>query len=145
MPRGLVPALCGTPLRAFPATAAADPNNNNSPKLRQAVSVAGIQEHMEALQAIARQKNCTTAQLAIAWVASRGHEVIPLIGAKRRDQLRDALGALDVRLSPADIAHIESAMPAEAVAGEVSRGHVTSREALRTGRIIAGPPWRRLA
>jgi aryl-alcohol dehydrogenase-like predicted oxidoreductase len=44
--------------------------------------------------------------------------VVPLIGAKRRDQLRDALGALDVTLSPADIGRIESAMPADAVAGE---------------------------
>ena len=51
-------------------------------------------------------------------MASRGDDVIPLIGAKRRDQLRDAIGALDVTLSPADIARIESAMPADAVAGE---------------------------
>jgi aryl-alcohol dehydrogenase-like predicted oxidoreductase len=73
---------------------------------------------VEALQVIAAEKGCSTAQLAIAWVASRGDDVIPLIGAKRRDQLRDAIGALDVALSPADIARIESAMPAAAVAGE---------------------------
>ena len=71
-----------------------------------------------ALQAIAKEKRCTTAQLAIAWVASRGNDVVPLVGAKRRDQLSSAVGAMDVTLSPADLARIEAAMPAGAVAGE---------------------------
>jgi aryl-alcohol dehydrogenase-like predicted oxidoreductase len=73
---------------------------------------------VEALRAIAKEKGCTTAQLAIAWVASRGEDVIPLIGAKRPDQVTSAIGALDVRLSPADLARIEAAVPAAAVAGE---------------------------
>jgi len=73
---------------------------------------------VEALKTIATEKGCSTAQLAIAWVAARGNDVIPLIGAKRRDQLGDAIGALDVTLSPADLARIESAMPADAVAGD---------------------------
>jgi aryl-alcohol dehydrogenase-like predicted oxidoreductase len=73
---------------------------------------------VDALKAIAAEKGCSTAQLAIAWVASRGDDVIPLIGAKRRDQLRDGLGALDVALSPADVARIEGAIPAGAVAGD---------------------------
>jgi aryl-alcohol dehydrogenase-like predicted oxidoreductase len=73
---------------------------------------------VEALQGIAKQKGCTTAQLAIAWVASRGDDVIPLIGAKRPDQIASAIGALDVALSPADLARIEAAVPAAAVAGE---------------------------
>jgi aryl-alcohol dehydrogenase-like predicted oxidoreductase len=70
-----------------------------------------------ALQAIAREKGCTTAELAIAWVASRGPDVIPLIGAKRPAQLASAAAALDVKLSSADLSRIEAAMPAEAVAG----------------------------
>ncbi len=53
MPKGLLAALCATAVLAVPATAAAAPNNNNSPKLREAVSVPEIREHMEALQAIA--------------------------------------------------------------------------------------------
>jgi Zn-dependent M28 family amino/carboxypeptidase len=53
MPKGLLAALCATAVLAVPATAVADPNNNNSPKLRDAVSVAGIREHMEAFEAIA--------------------------------------------------------------------------------------------
>ena len=71
-----------------------------------------------ALQAIAREKGCATAQLALAWVASRGDDVIPLIGAKRPDQIAGAIGALDVALSAADLARIEAAVPATAVAGE---------------------------
>jgi aryl-alcohol dehydrogenase-like predicted oxidoreductase len=73
---------------------------------------------VQALQALAGEKGCTTAQLAIAWVASRGDDVIPLIGAKRPDQVASAVGALDVRLSPTDLARIEAAVPAAAVAGE---------------------------
>jgi len=72
---------------------------------------------VRALQAIAREKGCTTAELAIAWVASRGPDVTPLIGAKRPAQLASAAAALDVKLSSADLSRIEAAMPAEAVAG----------------------------
>ena len=72
---------------------------------------------VEALAALAREKGCTTAQLAIAWVAARGDDVIPLIGAKRPDQVASAVAALDVALTPADLARIEAAMPAAAVAG----------------------------
>ncbi len=73
---------------------------------------------VEALAAIAREKNCTTAQLAIAWVASRGSDVIPLIGAKRPPQLTSAVAALGVTLTPDDLKRIEAAMPVEAVAGD---------------------------
>jgi len=57
------------------------------------------------------------AQLAIAWVASRGDDIIPLIGTKRRDRLAEALEALDLTLSADDLAAIEAAVPAGAVAG----------------------------
>src|SRR5258708_14865927 len=66
---------------------------------------------VEALQAIAREKDCTIAQLAIAWVASRGEDVIPLIGAKRPDQIVSAIDALDLPFAPADFARIEAAVP----------------------------------
>ena len=60
----------------------------------------------------------TAAQLAIAWVASRGEDIIPLIGTKRRDRLAEALKALDLTLSADDLAAIEAAVPAGAVAGD---------------------------
>jgi len=72
---------------------------------------------VRALGAIAREKNASTAQLAFAWVRSRGEDVVPLVGARRRDQLNEALGALEVALTPADLARIAQAVPAEAVAG----------------------------
>ena len=73
---------------------------------------------VEALAAVARDKGCSTAQMAIAWVLSRGDDVIPLVGARTEVQLKDALGALDVILSAEDLARIDAAVPAGAVAGE---------------------------
>ncbi|MGZ4135370.1 MAG: aldo/keto reductase [Tumebacillaceae bacterium] len=73
---------------------------------------------VEALQQIATEKETNVAQLAIAWVLSRGEDVIPLIGARRQSHLQDALHALDLQLSPADLARIEEAVPAHAVAGD---------------------------
>jgi aryl-alcohol dehydrogenase-like predicted oxidoreductase len=72
---------------------------------------------VEALGQIAREKGTATAQLAFAWVKSRGDDIVPLIGARRRDQLNEALGTFDVKLTPDDIARIERAVPAAAVAG----------------------------
>jgi pyridoxine 4-dehydrogenase len=72
---------------------------------------------VEALGKIAKEKGANTSQLAFAWVKSRGGDIVPLIGARRRDQLKEALGALDVKLTPADLARIEAAVPAAAVAG----------------------------
>jgi len=72
---------------------------------------------VEALRKIAHEKGTSTQALAFAWVKSRGDDVVPLIGARRRDQLKEALGALEVKLSPDDLARIERAVPAGAVAG----------------------------
>src|SRR5262249_56103376 len=58
---------------------------------------------VRALGAIAREKNASTAQLAFAWIRSRGEDVVPLIGARRRDQLKEALRSLDVPPPPADL------------------------------------------
>ena len=76
-------------------------------------------ELLAALETIARTgTEVTAAQLAIAWVASRGEDIIPLIGTKRRDRLGEALKALDLTLSADDLAAIEAAVPAAAVAGD---------------------------
>lgn len=73
---------------------------------------------VEALRRVAEQKGVTVAQIAIAWVMSRGEDIVPLIGARRRPQLQEALGALDITLSPEDLTQIENAIPAGAAAGE---------------------------
>ncbi|MCW2985296.1 MAG: aldo/keto reductase [Conexibacter sp.] len=75
-------------------------------------------ELVEALGAIAQEKGVSTAQIAIAWALSRGEDIVPLIGARRRDRLDEALGALDVTLSDDDHAKIEAAVPAGAAAGD---------------------------
>jgi len=72
---------------------------------------------VDQLRSIAEAKGVTVAQIAIAWVASRGHDIVPLIGARRRDRLAEALGALRVNLTEQDLAAIEAAIPADAVAG----------------------------
>ena len=60
----------------------------------------------------------TTAQLAIAWVMSRGSDIVPLLGTKRRDRLAEALGAADLALTPDDLAALEAAVPQDQVAGD---------------------------
>jgi aryl-alcohol dehydrogenase-like predicted oxidoreductase len=59
----------------------------------------------------------SAAQIAIAWVAAQGADIVPLIGARKRSQLSESLGALDVALSPSDLAAIEAAFPKGAAAG----------------------------
>jgi aryl-alcohol dehydrogenase-like predicted oxidoreductase len=73
---------------------------------------------VEALRAVAQTKGVTVAQIAIAWVASRGDDIVPLVGARRRESLKEALGALDVTLTAADVAAIEAAAPRGAARGE---------------------------
>ncbi|MFF8590436.1 aldo/keto reductase [Streptomyces sp. NPDC015220] len=73
---------------------------------------------VDALRKVADGKGVTVAQTAIAWVLSRGEDIVPLIGARTRERLTEALGALDVTLDEADLAAIEEAVPAHAAAGE---------------------------
>ena len=72
---------------------------------------------VEALATIARREGRSIPQLAFAWVRSRGPDIVPLIGARRREQLADCLGALAVTLSGDDLARIERTVPPEVVAG----------------------------
>ena len=73
---------------------------------------------VEALRGIAARKQVSVAQLAIAWVAAQGEDIVPLVGARRRDRLQEALGSLDVSLSADDLATIEAAVPKGAAAGD---------------------------
>ena len=72
---------------------------------------------VEALRQIGDEKGASPAQLAIAWVRSRGPDILPVLGARRRDQLKETLGALDLKLDAADIARIDAAVAPDRIAG----------------------------
>ncbi len=95
-------------------------------------SVTGLRAHMprfhgenyqrnrrlvEALATIARRKGATPAQLALAWVLSRGSDIVPLVGTSKRARLLESVEALTISLTGEELAEIESAVPADAVAG----------------------------
>ncbi|MEF2074106.1 aldo/keto reductase [Consotaella aegiceratis] len=73
---------------------------------------------VEALRQVAEAKGATVAQIAIAWVAAQGETIVPLVGARRRNRLEEALGSLGVSLSADDLAAIEQAIPKGAAAGD---------------------------
>jgi aryl-alcohol dehydrogenase-like predicted oxidoreductase len=75
-------------------------------------------ELVDQVRLLARQKECTPGQLALAWVLSRGDDVVPIPGTKRRSYLEENVGALDVVLSDEDLAAIEAIFPAGAGAGD---------------------------
>jgi aryl-alcohol dehydrogenase-like predicted oxidoreductase len=68
------------------------------------------------VQALAREKQCTPAQLALAWLLSRGDDVFPIPGSTRAERVEENAGAFEVRLTPDDLASLEAIAPA--VAGE---------------------------
>jgi aryl-alcohol dehydrogenase-like predicted oxidoreductase len=70
-----------------------------------------------ALQQMALEKGVTPAQLAIAWVLSKGSDIVPLIGARKRSQLEESLGALEVALAPADVDRLQELFSPDRVAG----------------------------
>jgi pyridoxine 4-dehydrogenase len=84
------------------------------------------QKVVNALREIASGKNATPAQIAIAWVLSRGADIIPLVGARRRPQLTDALRALELKLTDQELNELETAIPADAVAGSRYDAHQMS-------------------
>ena len=67
---------------------------------------------------IARQRDCTPSQLALAWVLGQGEDIVPIPGTKRVKYLEENVGALDVKLTPDDLAQIEEILPKGAAAGE---------------------------
>ncbi|GLK54788.1 pyridoxine 4-dehydrogenase [Methylopila capsulata] len=73
---------------------------------------------VEALRAIAEAKGASVAQIAIAWVLAQGADIVPVIGARSPNRLAEALGAIDLALTPDDLAAIERAVPKGAAAGE---------------------------
>jgi aryl-alcohol dehydrogenase-like predicted oxidoreductase len=72
---------------------------------------------VERLEAIAGEKGCTPGQLALAWVLAQGQDIVPIPGTKRRPYLEENVAALQVKLTADDLARLQQALPASAVAG----------------------------
>jgi aryl-alcohol dehydrogenase-like predicted oxidoreductase len=72
---------------------------------------------VERIRAIAEELGVSVAQIAIAWVLAQGDDIVPLVGARRRDRLTEALGAGDIRLTAAQLADLARAIPPGAAAG----------------------------
>ncbi len=88
------------------------------------------QKLVDALAKLAAARGVTPAQLAIAWARAKSPLVVPLVGARTRKQLEESVGALALALTPAEVAAIETAVPASAVAGtryaEAQMAHLDS-------------------
>ena len=108
--------------RGLLSTASAREIGGNDPRARfPRFRGENLQRNLDllaALEKIAQERGVTTTQLAIAWVASRGPGIVPLIGTKRRGRLAEALGALELELAPDELAAVEAAVPADQVAGD---------------------------
>ena len=88
----------------------------SAPRFQGANFVANL-AHVDAVAAVARDKGCTTAQVALAWVLAQGDDIVPIPGTKRRWYLEENLGALDVALSSEDLGRLDRAVPPGAAAG----------------------------
>jgi aryl-alcohol dehydrogenase-like predicted oxidoreductase len=73
---------------------------------------------LRSIEQIASEKQCTPAQLALAWVLARGENIVPIVGTKRRKYLDENIGAVKVSLTPSDLQRLDQAAPAGATAGE---------------------------
>ena len=80
-------------------------------------NLAQNQRLVEELKQIASEKGISPSQLAIAWVLGKGGNIVPVVGARKRIQLSESLGAAKVKLSATDLSRIEKAIPSSAVAG----------------------------
>jgi aryl-alcohol dehydrogenase-like predicted oxidoreductase len=74
-------------------------------------------EMVKRVEGIAREKRCTPAQLALAWVLAQGEDIVPIPGTKRRKYLQENIGALDVDLTSNDLERIDEVAPKDAFAG----------------------------
>lgn len=89
----------------------------HSPRF-QGENVAENLKLVEALRQVAEARGASVAQVAIAWVAAQGADILPLVGARRRDRLAEALGSLNVALDADALNAIEAAVPRGAAKGE---------------------------
>jgi len=104
-----------------PEDFAADDYRRNSPRF-MGENFAKNLALVDKLREWAGEKHCTPAQLALAWVLSRNAHIVPIPGTKRIATLEENIGALDITLSPAEIAEIDAVFPAEAASGARYQG-----------------------
>jgi pyridoxine 4-dehydrogenase len=100
-------------------------NRGRFPRL-QGENLAHNRELLGELRTIAQERGASVAQLAIAWVLSRGQDIIPLIGARTRVQLAEALGSLELGLGADELSRIERAIPIEQIRGTRYDEHAMS-------------------
>ena len=105
----------------------ADDYRRNSPRF-QGENFEKNLRLVVAIEAMAAARRCTAAQLALAWVLSRGEDVVPIPGTKGRVRLEENVRAVDVHLTPADVAHLDEVAPKGIAAGE--RYHPMAMKAL---------------
>lgn len=99
-----------------PEDVAADDYRRHMPRFQGSNFEHNLQL-VEKIKEIAREKNCTSAQLALAWLVAQGEDIIPIPGTKRRERLEENLRALEIELSKDDLLHIDEAAPPGFAAG----------------------------
>ena len=93
-----------------------DDRRRDHPRFQEANFAKNL-ELVRRIEAIAKEKHCTPAQLALAWLLAQGPDVVPIPGTKRKDRLEENVKALDVRLDARDTERISAAIPTGAAAG----------------------------
>jgi aryl-alcohol dehydrogenase-like predicted oxidoreductase len=93
-----------------------DDRRRGHPRFQDA-NLTRNRELVERLESMASEKGCTVGQLVLAWLLAQGPDIVPIPGTKRRARLEENVGALDVKLSAADVKRISDAVPAGAAAG----------------------------
>jgi len=96
---------------------AADDYRHNTPRF-QGDNLVRNRTLVDSVVALAGEKGCTPAQLALAWVLAQGEDVVPIPGTKRRAYLEENVGALEVRLTPAELERLARALPPGAASGD---------------------------
>ena len=95
----------------------ADDFRRNSPRF-QGENFAKNLKLVAVVEAMAKKKQCTPSQLALAWLLSRKPFIVPIPGTKRRTYLEDNAGAVNVALNAAELAELEAAFPLNVASGE---------------------------
>ncbi len=95
----------------------ADDYRRNSPRF-QAENFQKNLDLVRKIEEIAREKRCTPAQLALAWLLNRGPDIVPIPGTKQRRRLEENVGALGIQLTSRELARIDAVAPKGAAAGE---------------------------